>query len=62
LIVADRAVVENRVARDVIERALGRNVPQAVACFNSAEYKNAAAFRRDGAAGEAEIALVQPVE
>ena len=35
---------------------------QAVACFNSAEYKNAAAFRRDDAAGEAEIAFVEAVE
>jgi uncharacterized protein (DUF1330 family) len=35
---------------------------QAVTCFNSAEYKNAAAFRRDGAAGEAEIAFVEAVE
>jgi uncharacterized protein (DUF1330 family) len=35
---------------------------QAVACFNSAEYKNAAAFRRDGAAGEVEIAFVEAVE
>ena len=34
---------------------------QAVACFNSDEYKNAAAFRRNGAAGEAEIAFVEAV-
>ena len=31
---------------------------QAVACFNSDEYKKAAAFRRSGA-GEAEIAFVE---
>jgi hypothetical protein len=30
---------------------------QAIACFNSDDYKNAAAFRRDGAAGGAEIAF-----
>jgi uncharacterized protein (DUF1330 family) len=34
---------------------------QAIACFNSDEYKNAAAFRRDGVAGEAEIAFVEAV-
>jgi uncharacterized protein (DUF1330 family) len=34
---------------------------QAIACFNSDEYKKAAAFRRDGA-GEAEIAFVEAVD
>jgi uncharacterized protein (DUF1330 family) len=33
---------------------------QAIACFNSDEYKKAAAFRRGGA-GEAEIAFVEAV-
>jgi uncharacterized protein (DUF1330 family) len=32
---------------------------QAIALFNSDEYRNAAAFRRNGAAGEAEIAFVE---
>ena len=31
---------------------------QGVACFNSAEYKEAAAFRRNGGAGEVETIMV----
>jgi uncharacterized protein (DUF1330 family) len=34
---------------------------QAIACFNSDEYNKAAALRRGGAAGEAEIAFVEAV-